>query len=153
MSEYAFLPGSPFHGDANEVQAELDRIRRTGELTPEAITVVARSKRSILHPLIYDGTTAEEALEKYHLGRARGLLTSIVLVVDNAPSSIRANVRIVSETGRSWESVELPDARATEIARLKREMAGLRARLHDLAIFPSVVQALEEALEEELVAA
>lgn len=144
---YAFVPGAPFRGDANEVQAELDRIRRSGDLTPEAIVTVARPKRSVLHDLIFDGTTPDQALEKYHLGRARHLLKAIVIVNNDVPTTIRANIRVTTEEGRSWESVQLPDARTAEISRIQREMKGLRVRLHDLQVYPNVVLAIDEVLE------
>jgi hypothetical protein len=153
MSSYAFIPGAPFSGSADEVQAELDRIRKSGDLTPEVVVAVARSKRSVLHPLIYDGTTPDEALAKYHLARARQLLKAIVVVNAGGPTTVRANIRVTTEGGRAWESVDLPEARTAEIARIRREMKGLRTRLHDLQVFPNVVLALDEVLDEELVAA
>lgn len=146
MSNYAFLPGAPFTGDATEVQAELERIRSVGELTPEAVVFAAKSKRSILHSYIYDGTTPDEALERYHIDRARVLIKAIVVVRDDVPTTIRANIRISTESGRAWESVELPEAREIERARLTRELGRLRLRLRDLDMYPAVVEAIEEVL-------
>lgn len=149
MSRYAFLEGSTFKGDADEVQAELERIRRTGDLTPEAVVAVAKPKRSVLHAYIFDGTSPDEALEKYHLSRARRLIRSIIVIRDSHPTTIRANVRIVTEAGRAWESVELPDARAAEVERLNRELRSIKERLRDLEMYPNVVLAISEVLELE----
>lgn len=147
MSAYAFVPGSTFHGNAEEVQAELERLRRTGGLTPQAVVVAARPKRSILHKHVFH-VDQDTAAERYYEDRARKLITAIVVCgEDGEPTSIRANVRIVApDEGSQYVSIDDDGARQAAIARLRRDMEALRSQLRDLELYPQLALALEEAL-------
>lgn len=145
MTGYAFVPGSAFHGDANEVQAELERLRRTGGLTKRSVVAAARPKRSVLHPYVFH-VDKETAAELHYEDRAGKLIVSIVIVKDDEPTSIRANVRMPSETGSVYVSIDADGAREAQIARLRRDMAALRNQLRELELYPQLALALEEAL-------
>lgn len=151
MSRYAWTKGSPFAGDADEVQAELDRLKRTGGLTPEAVVACARPSGSVLHPLIFDGTTPGEALDKYHIDRARQIIKAIVIVREGEATDLRANYRVtVGEGERVWLS---PDEIATDAAltdevraRLIGKMRALKRQLDAFDVYPQVSRVLEEVL-------
>ena len=77
MSDTTYHWRAGFHraGDAQAIGGELERIREIcGSLTPGIIVQEAKAKRSPLHAVIYDGTTAEEALAIHSLERAEYLL-------------------------------------------------------------------------------
>jgi hypothetical protein len=153
MNEYQWVPDARFKGDANAIGLELERLHSTGGVTPEAIVAVAKSKRSILHPLIYDGTTAEEALDKYRLGRARVLIKSLTVVVhegERETCDVRAFHRVVTEDGRQWVPADVAAADPLMSEQVRRrlvgEMRGLKTQLDQWGLFTEVSLALEEAL-------
>lgn len=149
MTGFAWNPGAPFSGDPEAVKAEFDRIeRQAGGLTPEAVVTAAKRKSSPLHPLIFDGTTAEEALDKYRLARARSLLVSIVIADDEGnPTPIRSHYRIVTDEGESrYVDVNVVGTRERALERLLRDMRALKRQLSALEVYPAVALALEEVL-------
>lgn len=147
MSKFAFVPGSTFHGDADQVQAELERLRRTGGLNAEAVVTAARPKRSVLHPHIFH-IDRDAAADHYYKSRAGRLIVAVVKCSDHGePTSIRANVRISNDTGGStYISIDEEGARQAAMTRLRRDMEALRIQLRELEVYPGLADALEEAL-------
>lgn len=150
---YEWIPGSPFQGDPEEVGKELERIHKTGDLSPEVIVVVARMKGSPLHPLIYDGTSAEEALKSYHLDRARSLIKSLnITIMESETETIHVNAfhRVVTDSGRAWIPAKEVRANPTYSAqverRLIREMRGLKNQLDQWQVYQPVSAAIEGVL-------
>lgn len=82
MSKYVWAPGSHFpkNADPAKVAAELNRLGKRGRITPERVVEAAKNEKSALHPLVYDGTTAEQALQAYWIERAKYVLRSIVIL-------------------------------------------------------------------------
>lgn len=151
---YAWRVGSRFAGDAQEIGEELARIAAVADLTPEQVVVQAKAKRSVLHPLIYDGTTPDEALSHYQRQRASQLLKAVVVIreVENEDEiRVPAFHRIVEdEGGRSWRTLadvtEHPEWSAQVDRRLRREMASLRRELEAFNVYHEVSAALAEVL-------
>ena len=145
--QYAWAPGSPFSGDANEIQAEIEAIKRTGGATPEALVACARPKRSVLHPLIFNVPPAEAA-ERYYVGRAGSLLNSIRIVnTEGEVTTLRANIRVqVGEDQAEYRGLDDAAARAQREAWLTRRLSSIREELRELEIYPNVALAIEEAL-------
>lgn len=148
--QYEWRPGAHFRGDAQEIGEALEAIEGK---TPEAIVEAAKPRRSPLHKLIYDGTTASEALDRYLLDRARHLLKSLVVIteVESEPVSVPAFHRIVTETGRSWESVadvrDNPEWSAQVDRRLRRELASIKRELDAYNVYQGASEAIGAALE------
>lgn len=146
MSKYAFAPGAPFDGDADEVQAELDAIRRSGGLTPEAVVIAARPKRSPLHGLIFN-VPGEVAAERYYLGRAATLITCIrVRRQEGDPGPLRANVRVLVGDEQSYLSIDEEAARNHRAAYLRGRLLNIRTELRELDLYPRVALAIEKEL-------
>lgn len=146
MNDFAFVPGSTFHGNADEVQAELDRIRRTGGLTPRAVVAAARPKRSVLHKHIFH-VDRDAAADRYYEQRAGNLIRAVVKCDEQGdPTPVRHYVRVVSDDSPSYVSIDEDGARQAAIARLKRDMQALRTQLHALEVYPQLAMALEDAL-------
>lgn len=153
MTGYAFAPGAPFSGDANEVQAELERIKRTGDgLTPEAVVTVARMKSSPLHPLIFN-VPAKVAAERYYQGRATTLIGAIRVVNEEGEvTHLRANVLVrVGET-ETYRGLSDEAARNQRAAWLRGRLLSIRTELRELDLYPQVALAIEAELEEALAA-
>jgi len=146
MTNYAWAPGSPFKGDANEVKAELDRISRAGGLTPEAIVLAARPPQSILHRLIYH-TSDEDAAERYWLSRASSLIKAVVVVNEGEVTHMRAYARVVEVGVREWKSTSLPDVRTIEIERLTKLIRRIRRQIDELNVYEALGPAIDSALE------
>jgi hypothetical protein len=146
VTRYAFVPGSTFHGDADAVQDELERIRRTGGLTPEAVVVAARPKRSVLHGHVFN-VDRETAAERYYKHRAALLIRAVVKCDDvGDPTPVRAYVRVVRDDTSRYVSIDDDGARNAAIERLKRDMAALQTQLRALEMYPLLTIALEEAI-------
>lgn len=146
MSAFAFVPGSTFHGDADEVAAELDRLRRTGGLTPKAVVVAARPKRSVLHKHVFH-VDQDTAAERYYEQRAAGLIRAVVKCDEHGdPTPVRGFVRVVTDAEASYVSIDEDGARQAAIDRLKRDMHALRIQLRALEVYPQLAMAIEDAL-------
>lgn len=143
-AKYAWAPGAPFSGDANEVQAEIERIKRLpGGATPASIVVQARPKRSPLHPLIFHLPEAEAA-ERYYLGRATNLLNAIrVVSTEGEVLHVRANIRMVEGDEHIYGSPDDVAARKHRADYLRRRLLNIKAELSELDLYPMVAQAIE----------
>lgn len=146
MTAFAFVPGSTFNGNADEVQAELERLRRTGGLTPRAVVTAARPKRSVLHKHVFH-VDKETAAERYYEHRAANLIRAIVKCDDHGePTPVRQFVHVVTEDDRGYITIDEDGARQVAINRLRRDMQALRTQLHALEVYPQLAIALEDAL-------
>ena len=152
MSAYAWAAGARLTADPDAVGRELERIRQeNGKITPESVVRAARAKRSPLHPIIYDGTTAEEALREYRLQRAKYVLRSIEIVVSETQTVLVRGFQLVEINGER-EYVPAPEVRDDLTmreqvrARLLRELISLKSRLKAWNEFAPVLAAIEDVL-------
>lgn len=146
MKKYAFAPGAPFSADADEVQAELEAIKRTGDLTPSVVLAVARPSRSVLHPLIFN-VPEKTAAERYYLGRATTLINSIRVVNEGGEvTHLRANVRVQVGESLTYRGLDDEAARAQRSAWLRGRLLSIKTELRELDLYPQVALAIEEAL-------
>lgn len=145
MTGYGWAPGAPFNADANEIQAELDRLKRAGDLTPEAVVTIARPKRSVLHPLVYNVAEAVAA-ERYYLGRATTLINSIRIVnAEGEMTHLRANVRVQIGETQTYRGLDDEAARHHRAAWLRGRLLSIKTELRELDLYPQVALAIEEA--------
>lgn len=115
-------------GNANDVGAELERIQsKRGKLTPQIVVEEAKPKGSPLHRLIYDGTTADEALAKYRLFRAGHILRSIIVVEEGAKEVIvtRGFESVVVDGEREY----MPVATAADDPEMREQVRGRYLRM------------------------
>lgn len=146
MSGFAFADAAPFVADANEVHAELDRIRRTGELTPKAVLAVAKPRGSVLHPLIFN-VPKELAAERYYLSRATTLINSIRVVNEQGEvTTVRAFALVTVGESREYRGIDEEAARAQRAAWLRGRLLSIKAELRELDLYPQVALAIEETL-------
>jgi hypothetical protein len=139
MGQFAWAPGAPFNGDPDEVASELDRIKRTGGLTPEAVVVVARPKRSVLHPYIFN-VDEQVAAERYYVGRANSLINAIrVCDQEGETTHVRAFVSVPGfEEKRSYLSIDEEAARMQRAAFLRGRLLNIKTELRELDLYPQV---------------
>ena len=151
MSDTTYHWRAGFHraGDAQAIGGELERIReRCGSLTPGIIVQEAKAKRSPLHAVIYDGTTAEEALAIHRLERAEYLLRSISIIEGESETVEVRGFYCVNVDGAN-EYVDAiavrsdTDLRAQVRDRLLCELVSLKRQLDGWEEFSSVVSAIE----------
>lgn len=146
---YAWAPGAPFSGDADEIQIEIERIRATGrEITPASVVAAARLKSSPLHRLIFN-VDKSLAAERYYLNRAAAMLASIRVVTEEGETThVRPYVRVsVGETESPvYRSINEEAARMQRTAWLRSRLINIKAELKDLNLFPIVVSAIEDEL-------
>lgn len=145
--QYGWAPGAPFGGDADEVQAEIERIKRTpGGVTPDSIVACARPSRSVLHPLIFN-VDKTEAANRYYLSRAATLLSAIRIVNEEGEvTHLRANVLVREGTERVYRSIDDGAARAQREGWLRGRLVSIEAELRELNLYPSVQLAIQEVL-------
>ena len=152
MSEYGWRTGTRGLGaDANTVGQELARLAQRGGLTPEAIVEAARNKRSALHPLIFDGTTAGDALKTYRLERASYILRMIEIREAEAEIVTTRAFHVVTIDGSSeYVTAETarddPVLRAQVRRRLVRDLLAMQARLEEWDDFSAVAAAIRDAV-------
>lgn len=147
MKRYEWAPGAPFKGDADEVQAEIERIKRLpGGATPETLVACAKPTRSVLHPLIFN-VARDEAADRYYRGRATSLLNAIRIVNEEGETThLRANIRVVEGDDSAYASLDDDGARAAREAWLRGRLVSIRQELRELGLYPQVALAIEEAL-------
>jgi hypothetical protein len=134
------------------IAEELGRIRRRrGALTPEIVVDAAKSAKSPLHGFIFDGTTPEEALDRYRLERAVWLLRNIV-IVEGASEEIRVRAFVLDRSRHDWVTAQEAVANPELVASVRRELlAKLRSIRRQASAwdeFAGVVAAIDEVLEE-----
>lgn len=107
--------------DADDVYAELERIRRAhgGTLTAEAVVEAARNPASVLHPLrCWCWDNDEEAARRYRLAVARRLIRVVCVLPDESrsprPVPVYAHVR--TDEARGYRPVTLVSACPAESA-------------------------------------
>jgi hypothetical protein len=164
--KFSFAEGSFFPQDKAQVIGEaLEAIHGTlEEVTTEEVVQAARSKRSPLHPFIFDNTDREAALE-YRLQKARLLIGSIrysiVVEGQQEPVETRAFFSMHREdkedgTARRYVSTEKvmasPSLRLQLIEQAHRELRSWCARYRHLDELQPAVQAIEDALREPVAA-
>lgn len=149
MSGYAWVPGAPFAGDANEVQAEIERIKRLpGGATPAAIVTQARPKRSPLHSLIFH-VPAQDAAERYYLSRATNLLNAIRIVTQQGEvSHVHANIRVQVGETHAYLGPDDEAARQQRASFLRGRLLSIKEELRELNLFPSIAAAISHELED-----
>lgn len=151
---YRWTPGAHLKGDAEAVGRELERISATGKLTAEAIVKAARAKRSPLHAFIYDGTTAEQALEAHRIHRARYLLRSIEVIEGEAETIEVRGFEVVTIDGDreylpSHEVRDSAELRREVRERMVRELVSLRRRLRQWDEFVGIVAAIDILIAQD----
>lgn len=152
MAEYRWVTGARIKGDAAAIGAELERIRQSGHLTPEAVVKAARRKSSPLHSLIYDGTTADEALASYHHDRAKYVLRSIEIVEGESQTVEVRGFQVVTIGDRreyvpAREIRDTPEFREEVRQGIIRELQSWRRRLKGWDEFVAVSTAIDVVLE------
>lgn len=151
MTDYAWNPDFHVAGDPAVVGRELEAIReRFGKLTAEVVVKAAANKRSPLHQLIYDGTTAEEALRDYRLNRARLVLRAIIISQPREETVVRGFHVVTIDGEREYVPAGMaasdPEWKAEVRASLERRMRALAQQLRGWDEFSGVLVAIEEAL-------
>lgn len=91
--EYVYRHGFSVPGvSASEVAEELDRIRETGDLTPQAVVEQSQSDDALLHPA-FEWDDAKAASE-HRLQQARQLLRGVFVVYeDRDPIPMHFHIR------------------------------------------------------------
>lgn len=147
MIRYEWAAGVPFHADANKVQAEIERLRAKGDVTPEAVVAAARRTKSVLHSLIFDCAEGEAA-ERYYRDRAITVLNAIRIVAsDGSVTHLRPNIRVQTAPARhAYAGLNERAARAERVLWLRRRLAAIKAELEELEVWPEIVTAIEDSL-------
>lgn len=144
MKRYEWAPGAPFKGDAEAIQEEIDRIKKTpGGATPETLVACARSKRSVLHNLIFT-VDAAEAADRYYRARAQSLLNSIRIVNEEGETThLRANIRVQDGEEMVYAGIDEEAARLHRAAWLRGRLLNIKQELKELDLYPQVALAID----------
>ncbi len=147
MKRYEWAAGSPFSGDADEIQAEIERIKRLpGGATPDALLACAKPKRSILNPLIFH-VPETEAAGRYYRNRAVSLLNSIRIVNEEGETThLRANIRITEGQEATYGSIDDESARRSRDSWLRGRLISIQQELKELGLYPQIAFAIEQEL-------
>lgn len=142
--------------DANDVQVELERVRKKndGELSPNSVIDAAKAKRSKLHRFFtWDNS---EAAHQYRLVEARRVIQSIEVVRSEAPEvgatrewqtrRAKSNPKEVVYD-RMDEVLKDPEARTELLSRALSELLSIRRRYQQLQELSIVFRQLDDLLE------
>lgn len=136
MSSYKFRPGHRVKGvSPDDAGRELERIRKSCQLTAATVVETAADPQSPIHPAFeWDDAVAGH---EYRLQQARQLIRAVCVVVehDEDPSPVYVHVTTEEDGGR-YESLAVvarsPDLFDSAMHELKNKLAGAQRAVREL---------------------
>ena len=144
---------------ASDAFDEIERVRakKGGDVAPEHLVEVARSKRNVLHGIFeWDDSTAAT---QHRITQARTLLRSIEVVYEELPERPMRSHEIVVRKKRgddqshtmyrtTSEAMEDPITRDALIAEAIRQAMAFRRRFQNLRELQMIFEAIDKVIEE-----
>lgn len=140
MTTYKFRSGSRFHGDADAVVVELERIRsEVGALQPEVVLASAEDEASALHQH-FDWDDAHAAHE-YRLETARRLIRAVVTSVGKGEEPVSKYVYTERDYVPLATIAADPGRYLQALSAARRDLESAQRRVNDLVTAAKVAKA------------